>query len=64
MRSKENKRIASFAVILASVLLFVLWILITESNGGNISGYAVILFSIVPAFGIHAIWRKKTVEKE
>ena len=63
MRSKENKRWATFIIVLTSVLLYVFGMVTLELNGNYVPAYLSIIFACVPAFGIHAIWKKKT-EKE
>jgi hypothetical protein len=64
MRSKENKSLATFIVILTSVLLYILGMVTLASNGVHIPVYLTILIAFIPAFLIHVIWKKRPVKNE
>ena len=63
MKSRENKIWASVALVLTTVALLVITIVILGNNDKVVPSYLGLIFAIIPAYGFHAIWRKKTSEE-
>ncbi len=63
MNKKNLKTISTFLIILISIVLFVAFIYIEAMNGKVTPAFIGILFAIIPALSINAIWNRKVKKK-
>jgi O-antigen/teichoic acid export membrane protein len=58
MTSTRRKTIATILIALVSVLLFFAFMYVIATNEKNIPIYSPLIFAILPAMAINAIWSK------
>jgi hypothetical protein len=59
MASRRKKMTATVLIIVVSVIAFVAFMFIQVSNDKATHGYIAILFGILPALMINAVWNKR-----
>jgi len=56
---KNRKTIATVLIVIISIILFVVFMYLRAINEKSVPWFAGILFAILPALSINAIWYKK-----
>jgi len=63
MITKNRKIIATVLIIVVSVVLFVAFMYVNAINENHTPEFTGILFAILPALAINAIWNRKVQKK-
>lgn len=58
MTSKSRKTLATILIVLVSIILFFTFMYVIALDEKNIPMYAPLIFAILPAMAINAIWYK------
>lgn len=64
MSKKNKKRIATLLIIVVSIILYSAFMYINAIKENHIPEFVGIMFAIIPALAINAIWNKKYKKKE